>query len=187
MNRTVLTIPAGQKRAAQTITLTPVDNSVDGPDQEVVISATATNDHAIDQPSRRWLTILDDDTQPGQATLRLNFSDTIDELNGTTQITASLDRDTNEAITVTITAAPKNSADGTGFFKFTAASPDSLVCDKDSTGCWGNATPWLAAVGNTADQPYRQVVLTVTVNGQINEMPVLVEGNRTIAIFGAKP
>ena len=70
-NRT-LTIPAGQTDSTGTVTVRAVDNTVDAPNKEVRVSATADNSHGVaGNPPELTLRITDNDTAPELAlTLR---------------------------------------------------------------------------------------------------------------------
>ena len=58
-----LTIAANSTSSTGTVTLTAVDNSVDGPDKTVTVSATASGGNGVADPSSQTLTITDDDTR----------------------------------------------------------------------------------------------------------------------------
>ena len=61
---TELTIAAGQTASTGTVTITAVNDDVDGPDKEVTVSAAAANDQGVDGPAAVTLTITDDDAAP---------------------------------------------------------------------------------------------------------------------------
>ena len=67
-NGTQLTIPAGQKASTGTVTISTVDDDVDGPDKNLVVAGTATvvemeMSGLVWDPYEEGLTILDDDTR----------------------------------------------------------------------------------------------------------------------------
>ncbi len=57
----ILTIPAGATTSSEQVTITAVDNLVDGPDKTVILSGHASNPFGVAGPEDRTLTILDDD------------------------------------------------------------------------------------------------------------------------------
>ncbi len=57
----ILTIPAGATTSSEQVTITAVDNLVDGPDKTVILSGHASNSLGVIGPEARTLTILDDD------------------------------------------------------------------------------------------------------------------------------
>ncbi len=59
---TTLTIAAGQTTSAGTVTITAVDNDVDAPDKEVIVSGTTTGG-GVANPDSQTLTISDDDAR----------------------------------------------------------------------------------------------------------------------------
>ena len=59
----VLTIAAGSLASTGTVTLTAVDNDIDGPDKTVTIRAAVTSDAEVSDPARLRLLIEDEDTR----------------------------------------------------------------------------------------------------------------------------
>ncbi len=57
----ILTIPAGATTSSEQVTITAVDNLVDGPDKTVILSGHASNSLGVIGPEAKTLTILDDD------------------------------------------------------------------------------------------------------------------------------
>ncbi len=57
----ILTIPAGATTSSEQVTITAVDNLVDGPDKTVILSGHASNLFGVTGPEDRTLTILGDD------------------------------------------------------------------------------------------------------------------------------
>ena len=87
-NRT-LTIPAGQTESTGTVTVRAVDNTVDAPNKEVQVSATADNSHGIaGNPPEVRLRITDDDTAP-ELTLAVRPSP-IAEAGGSATVTVEI-------------------------------------------------------------------------------------------------
>ena len=87
-NRT-LTIPAGQTDSTGTVTVRAVDNTVDAPNKEVRVSATADNSQGIaGNPPAVTLRITDDDTAP-ELTLTLRPSVIVED-GGISRVTAEI-------------------------------------------------------------------------------------------------
>lgn len=84
LNGTTLTIPAGDTHRNNSISATATNNSLDEPDQQVKFTGTGESAAAFKDPAPVYLTILDDDTQPGTANPRLYvYPGTISENGGT--------------------------------------------------------------------------------------------------------
>ena len=92
----MLTILAGER--VGTVTLTAVDNDIDGPEtQTVTVSAVAMNALGVtNPPTTPTLTIKDDD-EPPVVTLVLLPDTPIDENGGVSTVTATLDRESSTA------------------------------------------------------------------------------------------
>ena len=110
---TTLTIPAGQRSSAGTVTITAVDNNAVAADKRLSIAGTAANtNHAGGLPvTGAALTITDDDTP--RVTLTISDS-SIAENGGTTTVTATQDMldDADTRITVSVTpASPATASD----------------------------------------------------------------------------
>ena len=83
-NGTQLTIPANAKASTGTVTITGVDDDVDGPDKNLVVAGTATvvgmeTSGLVWDPYEEYLTIRDDDTRGvtvSPETLRVNEGST---------------------------------------------------------------------------------------------------------------
>ena len=63
---TMLTIPAGTKTSTGTVTISAVDDRVDGPDKLLVVTGTVAADEGVWDPYAEGLTIRDDDATEGQ-------------------------------------------------------------------------------------------------------------------------
>ncbi len=147
-----LTIVAGAMASTGTVTITAVDNDVDAPDKEVTVWATTTNAHSGSVLDDAPLTIEDDEGQP---TVRLHLApDTIGENGGTSTVTASLDRPSSEATTVTVTAAPESPATAADY----TLSGSRLTIAAGQTTSTGTVT--ITAVDN--DLPERDKEVTVS-------------------------
>ena len=131
-----LTIAAGQ--TAGTLTVTAVNNDIDGPArQPVTIAADADNTQGVTDPSSKTLTIVDDD----EAEVRLHLSPpTISEA-GTesSTVTATLDRPSSTQIVVTVATASA----------YTLSTNRRLTFAAEATASTGTVT--LTAVDNEID------------------------------------
>ena len=92
-------IAAGATTSTGLVTITAVDNAVDGPDGRVEVTGTAAGGGGVMHPASVWLTLADDEG------LRLVASSpTITEAGGVATVTATLGGASSEAATVTVTA-----------------------------------------------------------------------------------
>ncbi len=102
----MISIPANTLSATGTFTLTPTSDTVDEPDETVMITGTSTvEDVTVNEPR---LTIMDDDAAP---TVTLHLSPTsIGENAGSSTVTATLNHPSSEETTVTISVDPTSPA-----------------------------------------------------------------------------
>ena len=127
---TMLTIAANATTSAGAVTVTAVDNAVDSPDKSVTVSGTASDSLGLaNDPPSATLTLTDDEGTP-TVTLALSPA-SISENGGVSTVTATLDRASSHATTVTVTAAA-------GFY--TVSSPDTLTVAAGATGSTGTVT-----------------------------------------------
>ena len=153
-NRT-LTIPAGQTDSTGTVTVRAVDNTGDAPNKTVTVAVVADNIEGVVGPSAVTLTIVDDDAAPA-VTLNLTPS-SIGENGGVSTVTASLDRASSAATTVTVSAmavAPAVSDD------FMLSTNKTLTIAAGRTDSAGTVT--VRAVNNTVDAPNKEVRVQAT-------------------------
>ncbi len=153
-NRT-LTIPAGQTDSTGTVTVRPVDNTGDAPNKTVTVAVVADNIEGVVGPAAVTLTIVDDDAAPA-VTLNLTPS-SIGENGGVSTVTASLDRASSAATTVTVSAmavAPAVSDD------FMLSTNKTLTIAAGRTDSAGTVT--VRAVNNTVDAPNKEVRVQAT-------------------------
>ena len=114
-----ITIAAGEtSNAADTATITAVDDATDNVvNRSATVTATAQNSHDVGAVTGAALTLTDDETTP-TATLALSDA-TIDEHDGTNPgsatVTATLNRASSEAVTLTVAAAAGTNAAATDF------------------------------------------------------------------------
>ncbi len=159
-----ITIAAGEtSNAADTATITAVDDAIDNVvNRSATVTATAQNSHDVGAVTGAALTLTDDETTP-TATLALSAA-TIDEHDGTSPgsatVTATLNRASSEAVTLTVAAAAGTNA-ASGDFSLSSAKTLTIAAgDTTSTG-----TVTVTAVDNTADAPDKQVTVSATVSG----------------------
>ena len=147
VNNFNVTIPGNTLSATGTFTLNPVNDTVDEPDETVLVMGTVTGT-GLDVRSAS-VTITDNDATPAVTLLLSQGS--IGENGGTAAVTASLNRASSVATTVEITAAPAG-----------AVMPSvntTLRFEAESIASTG--TVMLTAVDNDIDAAN----LTVTVSG----------------------
>ena len=156
-----ITIAAGETaNAADSVTITAVDDAIDNVgDRSVTVTGTAT---ASGRVTGAALTLTDDEDTP-MATLALS-SATIDEHDGTNPgsatVTATLNRASTEAVTLTVAAAAGTNAAVTDF---NLSSANTLTIAAGETSSTGTVT--VTAVDNTTDAPDKQVTVSATVSG----------------------
>ena len=154
-SNTTLTIAAGSTSSSGTVTVTAVDNTRDEANKSVTVSGSATNSQGITQPAAVALTITDDDAAP-TVTLALSRS-SIAESGATNSatVTASLDRPSSSATTITVSAAPgANAAAG----DFSLNSNTTLTIAAGSTSSTGSVT--VTAVDNSTDEADKSVTVS---------------------------
>ncbi len=157
-------IAAGETaNTADTATITAVNDDVDNVgDRSVTVSGTAQNSQGVGTVTGASLTLTDDEATP-TVTLALS-AETIDEHDGTNPgkatVTASLDRASSEAVTLTVTAAAGTNA-AAGDFSLSSAKTLSIAAGATSS----TGTVTVTAVDNTVDAPDKEVTVTATVSG----------------------
>ena len=150
-----LTIPAGTTESTGEVTITAVDNAVDAPDKEVTVSATVENTQGVAAPQAVTLTITDDDDTPA-VTLVLTPA-SIGENGETSTVTATLDRASSEATTVTVAVTPVSPAvEG----DYTLSANLDLTIPAGETASTGEVT--ITAVDNDAHAPDKTVTVSAT-------------------------
>ena len=167
---TTLTIAAGATASSGTVTVTAQDNSADEPDAQVRVSGTAAGGNGVTTPPAVILTIRDDEGPP-TVTLVLTPS-TIDEsgTGSTAAVTATLNRTSSAATTVTVSAAPVTST-GAAAGDYTLSSANTLTIAAGATTSSGTVT--VAAVDDDTDAPNKQVTVSGTAaNAQGVQSPI---------------
>ena len=153
-----LTIAAGSTHSTGVVTITAVDNSMDGPDKSVTVSATVGDGHDVGAPSSHSLAITDDDATP---TLTFELSSySISENGGVANVTASLSGPSSQDVTVTVSVSPISPAVNGDF---TISSDATLTIAAGSTHSTGVVT--ITGVDNRADAPHKSVTVSATVSG----------------------
>ena len=152
-NRT-LTISAGSKWSTGTVTVTAVNNQVDGPDQKPVwVHGSVTGLPGVTDASARTLYIEDDDTLG--VTLVLS-PPSISENAGVSTVTATLNGAADGDVTVTVAAAPVEPAVANDF----TLNGTTLTIEAGETSSTG-------AVTITARNDDRWGPKSVTVTGAV--------------------
>ena len=169
---TALTIAAGRTASTGVVAITAVDDTVDAPHKTVTVSATATNAQGVTAPSSVTLTIRDDDDAPA-VTLRLS-SDSISEAVGQSTVTATLDRASSAATTVTVTVAPVAPAVAGDY---TLSASTALTIAAGRTASTGTVT--ITAVDNAVDAPHKTVTVSATA---ANAQGVTAPGSVTLTV-----
>ena len=150
-----LTIAAGDTMSTGTVTIAAVNNSVDAPDKQVTVSASATNLLGVTAPANVTLTIEDDEEAP-TAELHLSLL-SIGENGGSTAVRATLSHASSEVTTITVSAAAgANAADG----DFSLSANPTLTIAAGDTTSTGTVT--IDAVNNDADQPNKEVTVSAS-------------------------
>ena len=157
---TALTIAAGATTSAGTVTVTANGNAVASGNKQVTVSATSAGGNGVANPSDASLTLADDDTP--QTALVLSSS-SIAENGGVATVTATLDRQSSVAVTVTVAAAPVSPAVAGDFTLSTAAT---LTFAANATTSAGLVT--VTAVNNAVDAPDRRVTVSGTASDSLN-------------------
>ena len=145
-----LTIAAGDTTSTGTVTITAVDDNVDGPDEELTVSGSAANDRGVTDPSDATLTITDDETGPA-VTLSVSPS-SVAENGGVAMVTATLSGASAAATTITVTSVPGD---------YTAGSDATIVIPAGRTAN-ASDTATVTAVDNDAHEGSAGRSVTVT-------------------------
>ena len=154
----VLTIAAGETTSTGTVTITAVDNDVFGPDKEVTVSATVSEDSGLSAPSEVTLTIEDDEAAP-VVTLVLNPA-SVSEDGGESTVTASLSGASSASVELTVSAAAESPAVSGDFELSTSKVLTIAAGETTSTG-----TVTITAVDNDVDAPDKTVKVSAAATG----------------------
>ena len=151
-----VTITAGRRSGSATFTLTPLDDSIDEPDETVrVTGSLSVPGLSLEQPpGGLTLTIEDNEPEP-QATLVL-MPESIREDGGSAEVTATLDSPSTAATTITVTAAAVAPAVA-GDFRLIGTTLTIPIGATESTG-----TVTIEAIDNEVAAPNKRVAITAT-------------------------
>ena len=166
-----LTVAAGQTMSTGTVTITGVNNNAAEGNKTVTVSSTVGNSVGTGTVTAATLTLTDDDVP--NVTLVLTPA-SITENAQVSTITATLDRITNMATTVTVSAmavSPAVAGD------FTLSTTTTLTFAANVTTSTGTVT--ITSVNDTTDAPDKEVTVSATVTG--GNMAVL-SSNVTLTI-----
>ena len=149
-----IVIPAGATTAsADTVTITAVDDTTDGPNRTPTVTAAVTNTQGAGSVTTATLTLIDDDAAPG-VTLSLNPA-SVSENGGTSVVSATLSHPSSAPTTVTVTAVP-------GAFNVPSGAAGRIVIPAGATTASAD-TVTITAVDNTTDEPNRTPTVTAAV------------------------
>ena len=168
-----LTIAAGRTTSTGAIAITAVNNAANAPPKQITVSATVQNSQGVGDPTDATLTITDDDAPT--VTLLLTPS-TIDEsgAGNETTVTATLNRTSSAATTITVSAtavAPAVSND------FTLSSARTLIIAAGQTTSTGAIA--ITAVDNAVSAADKRIAVSATA---ANSMGVNDPSNATLTI-----
>ncbi len=144
----VISIPANTLSATGMFTLAPTSDTVDEPDETVMITGTSTVENVTVIGTR--LTITDDEDVPA-VTLVLDPS-TIDENGGKTTVTATLNRPSSAVTTIAVTVLPDAPAMESDY---QLSDNQMLIIAAGETESTGLIT--ITAVDNEVDAPDKAV------------------------------
>ena len=151
---TTLTIAAGSTTSTGAVTVRANGNAVASGNKQVVVSGMSAGGNGVTNPSNATLTLADDDTPQTRLVLS---SSSISENGGVSTVTATLDRQSTAAVTVTVAAAAgANTAAG----DFTLSAATTLTFAANATTSAGLVT--VTAVNDTTDAPDKSVTVSGT-------------------------
>ena len=159
-----ITIAAGETaNAADTATITAVNDAIDNVgNRSVTVTGTAQNSQGVGPVMGAALTLTDDEATPA-ATLALSPA-TIAEHDGTnagsSTVTATLNRASSEAVTLTVAATAGTNAAASDF---SLSSAKTLTIAAGATSSTGTVT--VTAVDDTTDAPDKEVTVSAAVSG----------------------
>ena len=98
-----LTFPVGETASEGTVSITALDDTLDGPNKTVEVTGTVTDGNGVLPPMPKMLKIMDDDGAPA-VTLVLTPA-RIGEDGGVSTVTATVSPPASEPVTVRISAS----------------------------------------------------------------------------------
>ena len=168
-----LTIDAGATSGTQTFTLALLDDDIDEPAETVTVTGTTTVDGLVVKPQGGRTVTITDDEEPPEVTLVLTPA-SISEARGSSTVTATLDRPSSEATTITVSASPGT---GTVADNFDLSGTTVLTIAAGRTASTGTVT--VAANDNDTDDGNK----SVTVSGRaVNDQGVTQPDPQTLTI-----
>ena len=146
-----LTVAHGATESAGAVTITAVDNAVDGPDKSIAVSASAALSlPVLADPAPAALTLRDDEAPP---TVTLEVADPrISENGGATTVAAALSHPSSAATTVTVRPV-------SGVYTVGADATIAIPAGETSNP---SDTAAIAAVDNDRDEADRRVTVTAS-------------------------
>ena len=156
---TTLTIAAGATTSTGAVTIRANGNAVASGSKSVTVSAMAAGGNGVANPANAALTVTDDDTPRSALVLSSN---SISENGGIATVTATLDRQSTVAVTVTVAAAAGgNTAAG----DFALSTATTLTFAANATTSAGLVT--VTAVNNVTDAPNKSVTVSGTASDSL--------------------
>ena len=165
-----VTIPAGRTSGTGTFTLAPVDDNLDEPDEMVIVTGTTTSGLRVEPASGLAVRIEDDDDAPAVTLVLTPVS--IGEDNGSSTVTATLDRPSVEDISIAVSASPVAPA-GTGDFTLSGSVLTITAGQTTSTG-----TVTITANDNNVSAADK----SVTVSGEVTSEEDLTEDPEDVTL-----
>ena len=154
---TTLTITAGARQSTGEVKIAAVNNTMDGPNKAVEVTAEVSGESGVADPAAQTLTIIDDEGAP-TVTLELG-SAPISENGGETTVTAKLSGTSSQAVTVSVSVAPVDPA-VSGDFELTGTTLTIAAGQMEST-----EAVKVLAIDNAVDAPDKDVEVGGTVSG----------------------
>ena len=173
VNNFTITIDGGDTSGTATFDLVPLDDDIDEPNETVIVSGTtAASSLTVEPEGGLTVTIADNEAAP-QVTLVLD-PDSISENGGSSAVTATLDRASSEATTITVSASPVSPATPDDFTLSATKTLTIAAGDRTSTG-----TVTVAANDNGVDEGNK----SVTVSGSaVNDLAATQPDPQTLTI-----
>ena len=156
LSGSTLTIDAGETASTGMVTVTAVNNDIDGPETKTVPVSGPTSNRLVRPPTPVDLEITDDDAEPS-VTLVLSPQQ-ISEKGQVSTVSATLSHPSNAATTVQVSAAPVTPAVAGDFMLSTTTT---LTIAAGATLSSGTAVT-VTSVDNTTDAPNKQVTVRGT-------------------------
>ena len=150
----VLTVAAGQKQSTGAVTISAVDNNIDGPDKTVTVSGVAANTQGKVDPADITLSIADDDAAPTPSITVTDAS--IAEASGSTTVTITTGTGSTYATARTVTLTLGGAATRNDDYTVVATS---LTLPAGTGTAASTVTTTVTAVQDRIDEDAETVVL----------------------------